>query len=190
MTQFEQLLTSSFGLVRSEDSIIISSLFKPQSIKKGDFFLKSGKQCDKLSFIQSGILRIFRASEAEEVTQWIATKGFFLTDVSSFIFETPARLHIQALTDISLLTISRKDYYRIGQLIPGWYAFEKRFLAEYFTMMEDRIFSHLSLTAEERYNLFFESNKELFHQIPLQYIASMLGMTPETFSRVRKKQLL
>jgi CRP-like cAMP-binding protein len=65
--------------------------------------------------------------------------------------------------------------------------FEKRFLAQYFVMMEDRIFSHLSMTAEERYNLFFENNSELFNQIPLQFIASMLGMTPETFSRIRKK---
>lgn len=62
-------------------------------------------------------------------------------------------------------------------------------MAKCFTMMEDRIFAHLSMTAEERYQLFFEQNKELFQQVPLQYIASMLGMTPETFSRVRKKLL-
>lgn len=187
MTEFEQLLKSSFGLVQSEDLLIISSLFKSESIKKGDFFLKQGRRCERLSFIQEGILRIYRETEEREVTQWIATKGFFLTDVSSFIFETPARHQIQAITDIELLTINRKDYYKIGQLIPSWYMFEKRFLAQYFIMMEDRIFSHLSMTAEERYNLFFENNRELFNQIPLQFIASMLGMTPETFSRIRKK---
>jgi len=57
-------------------------------------------------------------------------------------------------------------------------------------MLEDRIFSHLSMSAEERYNLFFESNKELFNQVPLQFIASMLGMKPETLSRIRKRKLL
>jgi CRP-like cAMP-binding protein len=66
---------------------------------------------------------------------------------------------------------------------------EKLFIARCFIMLEDRIFTHLSMTAEERYNFFFENNKELFNQVPLQYIASMLGMTPETFSRIRKKQL-
>ena len=91
---------------------------------------------------------------------------------------------------MDLPTIKREDYYKIGQLIAAWYKFEKRFLAHYFTLMEDRIFSHLSMTAEERYNFFFENNKELFNQVPLQYIASMLGVTPETFSRIRKKQLL
>jgi CRP-like cAMP-binding protein len=52
--------------------------------------------------------------------------------------------------------------------------------------LEDRVFGHLSLSAEERYLQFFNQNKELFNQVPLQYIASMLGMTPETFSRIRK----
>ncbi|WP_229239031.1 hypothetical protein [Emticicia sp. C21] len=63
------------------------------------------------------------------------------------------------------------------------------FIAKCFTMLEDRIFSHLSMTAEERYNFFFQNNKELFNQVPLQYIASMLGMTPETFSRIRRKAI-
>jgi CRP-like cAMP-binding protein len=55
-------------------------------------------------------------------------------------------------------------------------------------MTEDRVFSHLSMTAEERYDLYFEQHKELFNQVPLQYIASVLGMTAETFSRIRKRQ--
>jgi CRP-like cAMP-binding protein len=54
--------------------------------------------------------------------------------------------------------------------------------------MESRVFDLISLTAEDRYKSLFEQNRELFNQVPLQYIASMLGMTPETFSRIRKKQ--
>ncbi len=72
-------------------------------------------------------------------------------------------------------------------LVPKWQVLEKLFIAKCFTVMEDRIFAHLSMTAEERYVSFFEANKELFNQVPLQYIASMLGMTPETFSRIRNK---
>lgn len=190
MIELEQYIKSYFGVVANDDLKTIVSLFKLTSIKKGEYFLKAGKQCDKLSFIQSGILRIFIETEENEVTQWISTAGFFITDVSSLIFRNPARFTIQALTDTEMLTITRDDYNRINHLIPLWYQFEKNFLAIYFMMMEDRIFSHLSMTSEERYQRFFESNKELFNQVPLQYIASMLGMTPETFSRIRKKQLL
>jgi CRP/FNR family transcriptional regulator, anaerobic regulatory protein len=64
---------------------------------------------------------------------------------------------------------------------------EKLFLVRCFTLLEDRIFSQLSLTAEERYQDFFGKNQALFNQVPLQYIASMLGMTAQTLSRIRKK---
>jgi len=189
MTELEQHIRSYFGIVDSKELNTISSFFKLTAINKGDYFLKSNKNCNKLSFIKSGLLRIYVTKEDKEVTQWISTSGYFVTDLSSFIFETPARWTIQALTDAELYTINKEDYNTIGKVVPGWHELEKLFIAKCFTILEDRIFSHLSMTAEERYNWFFENNKDLFNQVPLQYIASMLGMTPETFSRIRKKQL-
>ncbi len=190
INELEQYIKSYFGVVKSDELKVISSLFKLTTVKKGEYFLKTGKQSDKLSFIQAGLMRVFVTTEEKEITQWISSKGYFVTDLSSFVFENPARWTIQALVDTELYTINRKDYNRIGTLIPKWYHLEKLFIVKCFSIMEDRIFSHLSMTAEERYNFFFENNRELFNQIPLQYIASMLGMTPETFSRIRKKQLL
>ena len=54
-------------------------------------------------------------------------------------------------------------------------------------LLEDQVFNHLSLSTEERYQQFFDHNKDLFNQVPLKYIASMLGMSPETLSRIRSK---
>lgn len=114
---------------------------------------------------------------------------FFLTDLSSWLFSSPARWNIQALTKCKIYTIKKDNYQKLYELIPQWHELEKVFLAKCFAYLEDRIYGHLSLSAEERYNQFFDENKELFHRVPLQYIASMLGMTPETLSRIRKKQL-
>src|SRR5690606_9106922 len=114
---------------------------------------------------------------------------YFVTDLSSLLFAAPARWNIEALTDAELFTISGTQYKSIGNLVPNWHELEKLFIAKCFTFLEDRVFTHLSITAEERYTYFFKYNKELFNQVPLQYIASMLGMTPETFSRIRNKQL-
>ena len=189
MTELEQNIETYFGVIQSNDLESISSLFHLSTIKKGDFFQKAGRPCDKLSFIRSGFLRIFVTTPDKEVTQWISTKGYFVTDLSSLIFDSPSRWTIQALADTELYTISKEDYKKIGSLVPKWHELEKKFIAKCFTILEDRIFSHLSMTAEERYHHFFKYNKELFNEIPLQYIASMLGMTPETFSRIRKKQL-
>ncbi|MBK9732845.1 MAG: Crp/Fnr family transcriptional regulator [Chitinophagaceae bacterium] len=188
MTELEQYIQSYFGINKS-DLKQIGSLFRPKYLKKDDYFLKTGARCNKLSFVKSGLLRIYVSTQEKEVTQWISTKGYFVTDLSSFIFNTPARWTIQTLSDSELFTISKEDYNHIGNLIPKWHELEKLFIARCFTILEDRIFSHLSMTAEERYRFFFEHNSEIFNQVPLQYIASMLGMTPETFSRIRKKKL-
>jgi len=188
MTELEQYLHSHFDF-STNDLSTVAAMFQPEFVKKGEFYLKSGKPCEKLSFMQSGLLRIYVDLEDREVTQWISSKGYFITDLSSLVFDTPSRWNMQALTDCTLYTIRKADYNRIGDFIPKWHVTEKLFIAHCFTTLEDRVFSFLSMTAEQRYNVLFENSRELFNQAPLQYIASMLGMTPETISRIRRKQL-
>lgn len=186
MTELEKYIQTYFD-VNKEDLNKINSFFKPATLKRGDYFLKTGRHSDRLGFVQSGIIREFVYIEDKEVTKWISTKGYFVVDLSSFIFHKPARWNIQALTDCQLFIIDKDDYQKIGQVIPHWTRLEKLFIAKCFTVLEERILTHLSMTAEERYKHLFNFNKELFNQVPLQYLASMLGMTPETLSRLRKK---
>jgi CRP-like cAMP-binding protein len=186
MTELEKYIQTYFG-VNKDDLNKISSFFKPLPLKKGDFFLKTGRHSDRLGFVQTGIIREFVFVDDKEVTKWISTKGYFVVDLSSFVFQQTARWNIQALTDCELYVIDSKDYLKIGQVIPRWTELEKLFITKCFTVLEDRILQHLSMSAEERYNQLFDFNKELFNQVPLQYLASMLGMTPETLSRLRKK---
>lgn len=130
---------------------------------------------------------MFTRGPEKEVTQWIATPGHFLTDLSSLSFKQAARWNIQALSDAELYTIVREDYERIGEWVKRWHQLEKLFLARCFSILEDRIQDLLALNAEERYLSFFRSQPELFNTVPQQYLASMLGMSPETFSRIRAK---
>ncbi len=188
MTALEQHIQTYFGINKSEELNSIAKLFKHQQLKKNQFILQSGESCNFLSFIKSGLIRIYvLTEEGKEVTQWISTEAYFITDLSSLLFNTPARWNMQALVDTELYTIDKEAYQKIGTIIPGWHELEKLFIAKCFTILEDRIFSHLSMTAEERYHFFFENNKELFNQVPLQYLASMLGMSAETMSRIRNK---
>lgn len=186
MTELEKYIQTYFGASHDELSNI-SSFFKPVSLKKGEYFLRTGSPSDRLGFVQSGILREFVFTDDKEITKWISTKGYFALDLSSFMFKIPARWNIQALTDCELYIIENEDYQRIGQVIPRWTELEKLFISKCFAALEDRIIVHLSMTAEERYMQLFNFNSELFNQVPLNYLASMLGMTPETLSRIRKK---
>jgi CRP-like cAMP-binding protein len=186
MTELEKYIQTYFG-VSNNDLTAISAFFKPKTLNKGDFFLKTGKYSDKLGFVQTGIVREFVYMDGKEVTKWISTKGYFVVDLASFVFNQPARWNIQAFSDCELFVIDRDDYQKIGQVIPRWAELEKLFIAKCFIVLEDRVLQHLALSAEERYKQLFNFNKELSNQVPLQYLASMLGMTPETFSRIRKK---
>lgn len=188
MTAIETYIQTYFGITTDEVKLI-SAFFRPVELTKGEFFLKTGRLSNRLGFVQSGIVREFIIMEDKEVTKWISTQGYFAVDLSSFVFSQKARWNIQALTDCELYVISSDDYKKIKEVVPRWTELEKLFIAKCFTVLEDRILTHLCMTAEERYNQLFNFNKELFNQVPLQYLASMLGMTPETFSRLRKKAL-
>jgi CRP-like cAMP-binding protein len=188
MTEIEKYIQAHFG-IPNKSLETVAALFHEDQLSKNEFYIKSGQYCQKLSFIKTGFLRIYANTERKEVTQWISYQGYFLTDLASLMFHAPARWNIQALTDCELYTISSEDYRKIGHLVPEWDKLEKLFLSKCFVTLEERVFSFLSMTAEERYMALFNHAPELFNQVPLIYLASMLGMTPETLSRIRKKLL-
>ncbi len=187
MIELHDHLQSNFGITKeSLDQVAV--LFQESQLKKGAYFTRKEQFCEKLSFVKEGYIRIFSNTEKKEVTQWISTKGQFVTDLYAFVFKQRARWNIQALTDCQLYTIQNENYEQLNSLVPNWHQLEKQFIAGCFVTLEDRVFNHLSLNAEERYDQLFEQNKALFNQVPHQYLASMLGMTPETFSRIRNKK--
>ena len=186
MSELEKYIQSYFGVNR-DDLAKIAGFFHPLTLRKGDFYLRSGAYSNRLAFMQSGVIREFLIVGDKEITKWISTQGYFVVDLSSFVFHQPARWNLQALTDCELFVIDRSNYEQIGNVVPRWHELEKLFIAKCFAVLEDRVVAHLSMTAEERYQQLFNFNKELFNLGPLQYLASMLGMTPETLSRIRKK---
>lgn len=168
----------------SED---IAQLFHKETLSRGDFHTNLGARHGRLSFIKSGYIRIYRQADKKEVTQWISSPGEFVTDLNSLMFDQTARWNIEALTDCELYTMDHSTYKNVLQYTKNWSEIEKLFIAKCFMTIEDRVFSFISMTAEERYEFLCEAKPELLQHIPLQYIASMLGMTPETLSRIRKK---
>lgn len=188
MNQLQLHIGETFG-IRPEKLEAVASLFKPERVAKGEYFLTSGAHCKRLSFIEDGVMRVFVNLDGKEVTQWVSGKNYFMTEISSLMFGTASRWNIQAITDCQLQTLHLEDYRKLEELVPEWNRLEKLFLAKCFATLEDRVFSFLSMTAEERYQALWAFNKELFQQVPQHYLASMLGMTPETLSRIRRKSI-
>jgi len=109
----------------------IISFFKPLTLKKGDYFLKAGKQSGRLVLCRQHNKRAC-AVDDKEITKWISTKGYFVVDLSSFYFHQPARLNIQALTDCELYVLIKLNYQQIGSN-SSWADLEKLFIAKCFT---------------------------------------------------------
>lgn len=190
MDAIKHVLIQHFGELSAAELAIILPFFREERLAKNEFFSQQDKKCcSRLSIIKSGILRVYAPVDGKEITQWIATKDSFITDVMGFFFDAPNRWHIQAFTEVELLSLHKEEAEKLAAIFPRWSTIQKQFIIKCFAMMENRVFSHLSMTAEERYIAYFEHNKELFNLVPLHYIASVLGMSAETCSRVRKRLL-
>lgn len=165
----------------------VLQFYSEEFIKKNTFITRQGKSCRKLCIIEEGFLRFFSTTESKEITHWIFEKNQIVTDGNSFFLGHPSKWNIQAIVDTKVSSISLENYQQLCNEIPEWNYYEKVFLVKLLSGLENRVYSLLSMTSEERYTYLFTSNKSLFKNVPLQYIASMLGMTPETLSRIRKK---
>jgi len=166
----------------------ITDQFHLHKLDTGETFTEPGRICKKMAYIYSGVLRMYNFADGKEITLWVGSKNRFITDLRSFIHQQPARWFIEAVEPTTLLTITRENHYRLIEQYSEWIEFDNRLLASAYTIIEDRMFSHLYMSAEERFRNLFETEPELFNRVPLKHIASMLAMTPETLSRLRAKQ--
>lgn len=189
MPTLHQLLQDSLQL-SVEEAKIAEDLFSPITFKKGELLITSTQKCNQLYFIQTGFTRIYALQDGKEITQWISTPNYFVTDLSAWLFNATSKWNIEALTTVEALVISKSDYVFLEQKIPNWTTKERTFIAHCFDQMEQRIFNFISLNAEQRYIQFCNILGFLFNEVPHQYIASILGITPETLSRLRKKTIL
>ena len=175
--------------IHPDDMAQIISSFHSRKLKKGELLLKSGLICREMAFIVSGYLRTYDLVNGKEITIWIGSAGSFITSLTSFIYEKINYWNIQAVTDCELMIITRKDHFELLKKNIKWLEFDNFLLTQAFTILEKNMFAQLHTTAKERYEALFEENPEIFNHVPLQYIASMLGITPETMSRLRKNIL-
>jgi len=104
---FETLIKEHFGQLSNREVAFIRPYFQEEKLQKNEFFTQTDKTCDKLSFVKSGILRVYTLSDGKEITQWISTQNFLLTEVMGFFFNQPNRWVIQALTETELLSITK-----------------------------------------------------------------------------------
>jgi CRP-like cAMP-binding protein len=177
----------SVGFPEDASTKIVSA-FKPKELQKGDFFVKAEKVSKMLAFLESGQLQYYSIdSNGDERTTYISLPNTFVASLLSFLNEVPARENIRALTQANIWTISKEDLQLLRNEVPGFKDFYIGLLEWQICCIDKGKFDLITLTAEERYEKLLREEPELLQQVPLQYIASMLGITPRHLSRLRAK---
>ncbi|WP_179353866.1 Crp/Fnr family transcriptional regulator [Winogradskyella vidalii] len=188
MEQIKDHLDQIATISQSDWEFFISKLQR-RVIKKKAIFVKVNEIENHISFIESGVVRLFipKDNPDKEITFGFSFKDQFVSAYDSFLTQTPSAYQLQALTETTILSITYNDLQdvykttQIGNLI-GRLTAERLFL-----LKSKREQNLLNLTAEERYLKLFKERPELLKVIPLKYISSYIGITAQALSRIRKR---
>jgi CRP-like cAMP-binding protein len=158
-------------------------------ILKKTIFLKINEIENHISFIESGVVRLFLPKEnpEKETTFGFSFKNQFVSAYDSFLTQKPSLYQLQALTEISILSISYKDLQEVYQTTQIGNLIGRLTAERLFLIKSKREQNLLNLTAEERYLNLFKERPELIKVIPLKYISSYIGVTAQALSRIRKR---
>jgi CRP-like cAMP-binding protein len=157
-------------------------------LRKRQYLLQEGDVCHYNCFVAKGCLRNYRVGEdgVEHILKF-AIEDWWMSDSESYNNGTPSKSNIDALEDSELLLIEKEDFNRLVDNLCNFRNFRDRLKARSIDASQNRIMSNISDTAEEKYNNFIKSYPDIFNRVPLHMIASYLGVSRETLSRIRNQ---
>ena len=165
----------------------ILNAFKLQQFKKNDFVVEEGKTSRYMGFVETGMFQYYVIQDGEERTNYVSIENTFFASVLSFISEAPSLEYVKALVDGSISMISKTNLKSLLNEIPAFKDFYIGLLEATLCGIDASRYDLIVLTAEQRYEKMLINEPHLLQQIPLQHLASMLGVTPRHLSRIRSK---
>lgn len=180
-------ITDKIQLTDAEWSIC-QTFFAPKKLRKKQYFLQEGDICQYTAFVEKGSMRSYSIDDKgnEHILQF-ALEGWWITDMYSFYSGEPSTYHIDALEDCELLLISRLQQESMMEAVPKMERYYRILLQNRLINMQRRLSGNLSFTAEQKYQWLLQSFPDIFQRVPQHMIASYLGITKETLSRIRSR---
>jgi CRP/FNR family transcriptional regulator, anaerobic regulatory protein len=177
------------GLQEADIQQLTSIFTERISIKSGDFFVQNGQMVKGMGLILSGTFRFFYVNQAgEEITVWAILQGDFITSLSSFMRDVPARENIKAIKDSEVLIAPKKLWEELLNSNQNIKNIWLKSVEDLYLGMEERVHNLIVYDAEQRYEWMCKNQNHFIAEIPDKYVASMLGITPRHLSRLRAKR--
>jgi CRP/FNR family transcriptional regulator, anaerobic regulatory protein len=182
----EKLLSHFLGKgIPAGEASQITDAFKFKKIPKGGYFIEEGKTSRHLAFITKGLFQYFYSKDGKEITTYVTGENTFLASLISFYKQQPSREYIRALADAELWMIHYTDLEKLKKENNAFKTFYIKAMEDLVVAMDETRSNLITLNAEERYALLLKEEPALLRQIPLQFLASILGVTPRHLSRIR-----
>lgn len=171
-----------------EEQEFIKQYLTVKKIRKRQYFLQEGDICKCAAFVEKGALRSYKVNEdgTEHIIQF-ALEGQFISDVYSFITSEPSIYNIDAIEDSELVLITKSASDELHKRSSKYLEYIFHVISEVYIGLERRLTSTISLSLEERYIDLTTHYPDIIQRVPQHMVASYMGLTPETLSRVRKR---
>jgi CRP-like cAMP-binding protein len=186
-TPLIQFLQST-NLVSLKTAEEIASLFTQKNISKNEFLLREETISNEYFFLEKGFMRAFaHDTDGNDVTTNFCSDGQVVFEVSSFFNRTRSKENIQAIEDCSGWYITYEQLNHLFHSLPEFREFGRSVLVKGFASLKTRMLAMITETAEQRYDTLLKANPEIFQHAALKHIASYLGITDTSLSRIRKE---
>ena len=171
-----------------EEEEVIKQYLTPKKLRKKQYLLQEGDICKHIAFVEKGALKAYVVDDAgaESIIQF-ALEGWVISDLYSFLTGEPATYNIDALENAELVLISKSAHEELLKKIPKYETYIRLQITGAYIALQKRLTSIISLPLEERYKNFLALYPNIAQRVPQHMIASYMGLTPETLSRVRSR---
>jgi len=174
--------------ITEEDFIFCKTLFVAKKLRKRQYLLQEGDVCKYTAFVEKGILRSYTIDEKgiQHILQF-AMEGWWMADLYSFLTNEPSLYTMDAVEDTEILLITKSSWDTLLEKVPAFERYFRILVQNNLIATQRRLMGSLSETAEEKYSKLMRTFPDCVQRVPQHMIASFLGITPETLSRVRNQ---
>jgi CRP-like cAMP-binding protein len=179
---------SRFISLTTEEEQYFISLLKPRKLRKKQYIVQAGDVARYECFVNKGCLRAYSIDDKgqEHIVQF-AIEDWWISDMYSLVSGLPAIYNVDALEDSELLLIEKENIELLYNTVPKFERFFRIIIQNSFISLQRRVLENMSIPAEERYLLFMQRYAKIEQRLPQHQVASYLGITPESLSRIRRQ---